>query len=174
MKQDITTDVLSNAKLAYMKQDNFFADIVGNLAGALENTVGLRDAEGFITEVGTLIGEGVSDLYKTGKPSTTQDIARILVDLKDRIGGEFKVESVTDEQIILTNTRCPFAHRVEGRPSLCMMTTNVFGRVVADRNGYAHVLVDDSIAHNGKGCHVTVTLSSELAPDAQGFEFFGD
>ena len=173
MKLDITNDDLAASKRTYMTQGNFFADIVANLAETLEDTIGLQDAEGFIAVVGTSLGNEVSALYDDGKPSDTKDIGRILVDLKERIGGEFKIESVSNDQIVLSNSRCPFGHRAEGKPSLCMMTTNVFGRVAADRNGYAHVIVDDSIALNGKTCNVTVTLTPDLAPEGDGYEFFG-
>jgi len=173
MKLDITNHDLAASKRAYMTQGNFFADIVANLAETLEDTIGLQDAEGFVAVVGTALGNDVSALYDDGKSINTNGIAKILVDLKDRIGGEFKVEAISNDQIVLSNSRCPFAHRAEGKPSLCMMTTNVFGRVAADRNGYAHVIVDDSIALNGKSCHVTVTLTPDLAPDGDGYEFFG-
>ena len=55
-----------------------------------------------------------------------------------------------------------------------MMTTHVFGRVVADRTGYAHVAIDKSIARGDLGCHVVVTLHLNDAAPPDGVEFFAE
>ncbi|SDU15823.1 diguanylate cyclase [Stappia sp. ES.058] len=85
-----------------------------------------------------------------------------------------RVESIDGDEIVLVNSRCPFAEQVKGRPSLCMMTTNVFGRIVATANGYAHVEIVEAIAtdHPGVGCVSTCRLGNtrmvtSSTPDAQ-------
>lgn len=68
----------------------------------------------------------------------------------------------------------PFDDKVSGRPSLCMMTTNVFGRVVADRNGYAHVNIDTAIARDDDRCHIVVALKLNEAAPTPGVEFIAE
>ena len=74
---------------------------------------------------------------------------------------------------MLGNRACPFGDRVRDRPSLCMMTSNVFGHIVSQNLGYARVVLDETIASGADGCRVTI----ELEPDAgreDGREYFGD
>lgn len=157
-----------------LNAENFFGDVIGELSGILEDVVGLSDAEGFIATVGDRVGLSISDRFEIGKHMTPQQIGDILVDLKARIGGDFRVAALTDRKIVLTNARCPFGARVIGKKSLCMMTTNVFGRVTSDRNGYAHISIDDSIAAGANHCQVTVTLEPEEGTQDHGHEFFRD
>lgn len=155
--------------------ERFFADTVCSLAGTIESVVGLTDASAFVAQVGSDIGQKISGEYRAAHggtlPRDPRAIADILADLKHRIGGEFRVVSADKDKLVLTASRCPFAERVEGKPSLCMMTTNVFGRVVANANGYARVDIDEAIALGHGRCHVTVHLRR---PDdrEQGNDFF--
>lgn len=155
-----------------LPRDAFFADVVGELAGALEDVIGLEDAAGFIAMVGNRIGDDLSRRYgEIGFPQETgEDIGRMCVDLKNQISGSFEVEEVTDDQVTFTNCDCPFGNRVNGRPSLCMMTTNVFGRIAANATGYARVHLSESIAAGHDRCRVTVSLKPD--DDANGHEFF--
>lgn len=164
--------LLSPDDAATLNPTDFFGTIIANLAETLEDTVGLADASGFISTVGENIGDSLSQLYDTGAPVSDDYIGQILVDLKRQIGGDFSVMRVSADEIVLTNTRCPFADRVHGKPSLCMMTTNVFGRIVADRTGYAHVNVEESIAQNKAACRVVVTLKPDAARPDAGIEFY--
>ncbi|MDT0682903.1 methanogen output domain 1-containing protein [Roseicyclus sp. F158] len=153
--------------------DAFFADIVGGLAGGLEENIGLKGSAAFIGEVGTEIGDDLFDKFDAARKDgdwTPQEIGEVLCELKARIGGQFEVEHASDGEIVLTATRCPFAHRVRGRPSLCMMTTTVFGTIVSRASGYADVVIDEALARGDAGCRVTVKLRREGTPN--GFEFF--
>ncbi len=159
-----------------LDSEGFLADMVGLLAETLEETVGLEEAASFLAAVGGELGSRISSQYgdvadDAGGEDVPFDIADVCVDLKARIGGTFTVESVEPGRITFVNTRCPFGARVKGRPSLCMMTTNVFGRVAADRNGYAAVHVDKAIAAGDPGCRVVVSL--ERNAESVGHEFFG-
>lgn len=167
------TTLLNEGQASHLNEAAFFGDIVAELAQSLEEVVGLADAEGYITTVGGNLGVKISDLYSTAEPAGNDMIGRVLVDLKARIGGEFKVVDIADGKITLTNSRCPFGDRVKGKPSLCMMTNNVFGQIVSDRNGYAHVEITEAIARGDKQCHVVVTLDADQAPSERGSEFFG-
>ncbi len=43
-----------------------------------------------------------------------------------------------------------------GRPSLCMMTSNVFGVIAAENLGYAKVALTETIALGAPGCRAVV------------------
>lgn len=156
----------------------FFGDVAVTLAAELEETIGVVEASTFVGHVGDRLGEDFSERYGNvlnGLPEEPRAIAEVLVDLKDRIGGCFQIERADERQIVLTNTRCPFAERVEGHPSLCMMTTHVFGRIVADALGFARVHVAQAIATGHDGCRVIIDLERPGESDGQveGYEFYG-
>lgn len=163
---------LSNVAVDLSRPD-FFADVATTLAGELEDTIGLVEASSFVGQVGDELGASISRRYAEalgGLPEEPEALAGILSDLKKRIGGDFDVESVSDSEIIMVNAACPFSDRVKGRPSLCMMTTNVFGRIVSDARGYARVNIEKAIATGHPGCRVRVSLNDDHSGD--GFEYF--
>jgi hypothetical protein len=70
----------------------------------------------------------------------------VLVDLKQRIQGDFFVIEEDEGKIVLGNRVCPFEDKVLGRRSMCMMTSNVFGSIAAENLGYAKVELQQTIA----------------------------
>ena len=77
------------------------------------------------------------------------------------------------EKIVLGNTRCPFGDKVLNRPSMCMMTSNVFGSIAAQNLGCAKVELQDTVAEGKPGCRVVVYLNSNgEAQTAKGREYF--
>lgn len=162
-----------------MERDSFLRSLIHHLSGVLQDTVGLEDSKGFISVVGQVMGEEINAEYKNALSldKLPKDlVAQVLVDLKKRIKGQFYVIEETTNKIVLGNKQCPFAEKVIGRPSLCMMTTNVFGTIAADSVGYAKVSIDKAIANGDKECKVTVWLNSQSkeTSDAIGREFIGD
>ena len=74
---------------------------------------------------------------------------------------------------MLGNRACPFADKVLGRPSMCMMTSNVFGSIAAENLGYAKVVLQETIAQGHPGCRVVVHLKPTAEADAaEGREYF--
>lgn len=148
-------------------RDTFLRELLRDLAGTLEDVVGIEEAEGFVSIVGARMGERMNTEYCQAmgvERLTREQVAEVLVDLKRRIDGGFTVESISEDAIVLTNDCCPFGAYVVGRPSLCMMTSNVFGRITADNLGFAQVNIDQAIALGDAGCRVVVSLK----PGAQG------
>ena len=96
----------------------------------------------------------------------------VLVDLKRRIQGDFFVIEETEDRIVLGNRACPFAEMVVGRPSLCMMTSNVFGHIAAQNLGYAAVDLQRTIARGDPGCRVVVHLRPGPDVPAGAREYF--
>jgi predicted ArsR family transcriptional regulator len=159
-----------------LERDVFVRTLLRELAGALQDVVGLEEAAGFISVVGQRLGEQINDAYRTAlqvENLTRAQVADVLVDLKRRIQGDFYVISADDEKIVLGNRACPFADKVVGRPALCMMTSNVFGGIAADNLGYAKVVLEETIAEGGPGCRVVVYLKPTAeARAARGREYF--
>jgi predicted ArsR family transcriptional regulator len=158
-----------------LERDIFLRTLVRQLAGTLESVVGLEEAEGFVSVVGQRMGEWINSQYLValGRDSLDRgEVAEVLVDLKKRIKGDFYVIEQNDDKIVLGNRACPFGDRVLGRPSMCMMTSNVFGVIAADHLGYARVELQETIATGAAGCKVTVHLRTPPEGEASGREYF--
>jgi len=144
-----------------MDADGLIRQALRDLTGTLEHVIGLKEARGFISIVGARLGDRFNSLYRSalGKERLDrEEVAEVLVDLKRRIGGDFYVIEATDEKIVLGNRKCPFGDFVKDRPGLCMMTSNVFGRVTAENLGYAKVRIEQATAEGWPGCRVVVYL----------------
>lgn len=151
-----------------LEREGFLRALVRELAGTLQDVIGLEDASGFVSVVGQRIGEDMNARYRSAlrTPALTRDqVAAVLVDLKRRIQGDFAIVELSDDRIVLTNRRCPFGEHVAGRPALCMMTSNVFGHIAAENLGYAKVTLDQTIARGDPGCRVVVHLRA--TPDSE-------
>lgn len=160
-----------------LERDVFLRSLLRELAGTLEETVGLERAAGYVSVVGDRIGRAIDRMYKEALDTDQlgrEQVADVLVDLKRRIKGGFYVIDQDDERIVLGNTACPFAEKVVGRPSLCMMTSNVFGSIAAENLGYARVELQETIAQGADGCRVVVHLQpDDESGTATGREYFG-
>lgn len=158
-----------------LERDGFTRSLIRELAGTLEDVVGLEDASGYISVVGTAIGEQIDQTYKTAfavEKLSREQVADVLVDLKRRIQGDFYIIEEAEDRIVLGNRICPFGEKVRDRPSLCMMTSNVFGHVAGQNLGYAAVDLEQTIANGHSGCRVVVYLrpSGSVPPTAR--EYF--
>ena len=166
---------VENLPLA-LERDVFLRTLVRELAGALQDVVGLDEADGFISIVGQRMGEQINDSYRAALqvPTLTREqVAQVLVDLKRRIQGDFYIIEETDEKIVLGNRACPFGDKVRERPALCMMTSNVFGVIAAENLGYGKVVLEETIAEGHGGCRIVVHLKpTEEAQAADGREYF--
>jgi predicted ArsR family transcriptional regulator len=146
---------------AGLDRDVFLRRLLRELAGVLEEVVGLQEAEGFVALVGQRMADWMDAGYRQAygvDNLSAQEVGEVLVDLKRRIEGGFRVVSVTDEAILLVNDRCPFGELVRGRQSLCQMTTSVFGTISAENLGYARVQIEEAIAAGDPGCKVRIHL----------------
>jgi hypothetical protein len=159
-----------------LNRDVFLRTLIRELSGTLEDVVGIKEAAGFISIVGQNVGDQMNGDYKAAlhvaKLSRVQ-VVEVLVDLKKRILGDFYVIEETPEKIVLGNRACPFAEKVIGRTSMCMMTSNVFGAIAAQNLGYAKVELQQTIANGDSGCRVVVYLKpTDEAQAAEGREYF--
>jgi predicted ArsR family transcriptional regulator len=158
-----------------LDRDRFFRSLIRELAGTLEDVIGLEEATGFVSIVGQRIGEAINGWYREALSVQRMDQAQVtatLVDLKRRIGGDFYVIDANQERIVLGNRACPFGEKVLGRPSMCMMTSNVFGSIAADNLGFAKVELRETIATGRPGCIVVIHLkTTPESRDAEGREY---
>lgn len=159
-----------------LERDGFLRNLLRELSGTLQDVVGLEEASGFISVVGQRIGDQIDREYRSAlsvERLTREQVADVLVDLKRRIRGDFYIIEENDERIVLGNKACPFAEKVAGRPSLCMMTSNVFGVITAENLGYARVEIEESIARGNEGCRVVVYLKPAAEEDSpNGREYY--
>lgn len=157
-----------------LERDVFLRTLLRELSGTLQDVVGLEEASGYISVVGGAIGAQLDQTYRAALAVdrlSREQVGQVLVDLKQRIQGDFRVIEEREDRIVLASRSCPFGAFVEGRPALCMMTSNVFGSIAAENLGYARVSIDEAIARGDPGCRVTVFLTpSEHAGEAR--EYF--
>jgi predicted ArsR family transcriptional regulator len=161
-----------------LDRDLFLRTLIRELAGVLEDVVGYEEAAGYISLVGQKVGAWLNALYLAAlgvERLSRSQVAEVLVDLKQRIQGDFSLLCQDEEKIELISASCPFAEQAIGRPSMCMMTSNVFGVIAARNLGYAKVVLHETIAGRSPCCRVTVFLAqspeSFLVP---GREYFGE
>ncbi|OZH53109.1 transcriptional regulator [Hydrocoleum sp. CS-953] len=159
-----------------LERDIFLRTLIRELSGTLQEVVGLEEAAGFISVVGQAMGDQINSAYKSAlnvSNLSREEVAQVLVDLKKRIQGDFYIIEEDDEKIVFGNRVCPFAEKVIDRPSMCMMTSNVFGSITANNLGYAKVELQETIAEGAESCRVVVYLKlTEDAEDAEGREYF--
>jgi predicted ArsR family transcriptional regulator len=159
-----------------LERDVFLRTLIRELAGTLQEVIGLDEASGFVSVVGQRVGDQINESYKSAlKVSrlSREQVAEVLVDLKRRIQGDFHVIEEDDEKIVFGNRKCPFEDKVIGRPAMCMMTSNVFGSIAAENLGYAKVVLEETIARGAPGCRVVVHLKPTPEAEAtEGREYF--
>jgi len=160
-----------------LERDMFLRTLIRELSGTLEEVIGLKETSGFISIVGQNMGDWINKNYKELLNQSQLDREQVvgaLIDLKRRIKGDFYVIEQDEEKVVFGNRACPFADKVIGRPSMCMMTSNVFGSIAADNLGYAKVVLEETIADGDPGCRVVLYLKRTPETEASdGREYFG-
>lgn len=167
----------SEAPIA-LNRDVFMRSLIRELARVLEDVVGLEEAAGYVSLVSQTVGDDINSQYTKALAVDRLDrpqVTLVMVDLKKRLGGDFFVIEENDRRIVLGNRVCPFGDKVLGRPSMCMMTSNLFGTIAADNLGYARVELEKTIARWDVGCRVVVHLRPPSEAElTTGREYYGD
>lgn len=166
---------VGTAKVEFQNRALVDALLIG-LVETVENIAGVEDASVFVGSVAGQIGADLEQRYSEAlgvQHVAREQLCNVLVDLENKAGGQFFVIEDRPERIVLGNSRCPLGKSVKGHPSLCMMTSNVLGRMTANAVGYAAVDIEKAIARGHRGCRVVIELSSpELGPETR--EYFRD
>ncbi len=77
-----------------LERDGFLRSLLRELAGTLQDVVGLEEASGYISVVGGAIGEQIDQEYRRAinvDRLTRDQVSLVLVDLKRRIQGDFYI-----------------------------------------------------------------------------------
>jgi predicted ArsR family transcriptional regulator len=157
-------------------RESFLRALVVQLANAVEEQQGPEAAQRAIAQVAVDIGGQVELEFRqatelTATSLSAEQIADCVVRLKAAIGGSFRVVDVTDERIVLVNGHCPFGPEVRHSPSLCRMTTSVFGGIAARNTGRAAVTLEERIALGDPGCRVVIHLGAAAATATRAHHF---
>ena len=159
-----------------LERDVFLRELIRELAGTLQEVVGVKQASGFVSVVGQRIGDKINEHYKAAlevSQLNREQVTAVLVDLKRRIQGDFYIIEETDDKLVFGNRACPFREKVEGRPAMCMMTSNVFGAIAAENLGYAKVELQQTIANGDPECRVVLYLKPTAeSASVDGREYF--
>lgn len=162
-----------------INRDVFLLNLLHELCGSLEEVIGLEEAAGFLSLVGQRLGDWMNKTYKgalSNDQFTHEQISQILVDLKSRIKGDFYPLPECQGQrhkIMLGNRCCPFESRVQNCSSLCMITSNLFGTLIAEHLGYAKVCLQKTIAEGDDECRVIIyTKISPESENEEGREYY--
>jgi len=120
-------------------RESFLRALVVHLARDIEHAEGPDAAAAAVEHVGLTVGSQMEAAYRAAESLadrlTPAQLADCLVRLKRALDGRLEAVEVTDEKIVLVNTRCPFGTAVRAAPALCRMTSSVFGGIAA-RNRY--------------------------------------
>ncbi len=155
-------------------KEAFLRALVVQLAQTIEVQHGQDSADAAVAQVGTDVGGQMEDEFRaamtiTGR-MTPEQMGACYVRLKHAIDGGFRVLEATEERIVLINDRCPFGSAVHQAPSLCRMTSSVFGGIAArNSDDGASVMLEERIAVGDPGCRVIVDLNvpkAAAAPEA--------
>jgi len=97
--------------------------------------------------------------------------ADMIVEIKNKIGGNFSRATSEPGMVRVINTRCPFGETVKEAPELCRMTSSVFGGIAARNFGYAKVILDKRIAVGDGICEVRIYTDAVKAAALEGDEY---
>lgn len=147
-------------------RDSFLRAVLVELARAVEDSAGPEAAEAVVAQVGASVGARMEAEFREkrvlhGRLSPAE-LGECLVRLKRAIGGGFSVVEANAERIVFSNDACPFGDVVRTAPSLCRMTSSVFGGIAATNCGTeASVVLEERIAVGDPCCRVVVYLDAE-------------
>lgn len=152
-----------------LDRDLFMRRLIASLGHLNEGLLGSDVAGAYIMNVGLSMGAAIEAEYKRfwgiARSFTLDEYAHVIVDLKQKIQGNFSLVSKSNDKVVVRTTSCPFDAFVRQSPSLCFMTSAVFGGIAARNFGYAKVVLHRRIALGDDGCLVTVHL--QRTPEAE-------
>ncbi len=151
------------ARSGFFERESFLRALAVELAQSVDLQHGPLAAEASIAQVGANVGGRMEDVYRRHHdiegPLDPAQIADFCVGLKSAIDGDFYIVSADEQRIVLGNRRCPFGDAVRRAPSLCHMTSSVFGGIAARNTGReVAVHLEERIAVGDPECRVTIWL----------------
>jgi len=113
-----------------------------------------------IRKAGLKIGKEISEIYQKfhGDKIQASQLPDVIVDAMNKIGCDAWLESSNEKRIVIKNRKCPFGKSVKECPSLCSVTSNIVGTLVAKNIGYGKVHLQKTIAKGSNEDLITVHL----------------
>ncbi|WP_246056149.1 methanogen output domain 1-containing protein [Alteribacter natronophilus] len=135
----------------------FLAQLITQYAALHKKTAGPH-AEAYIKQIGIRTGEWLERFFNedSGASWTVEKYAQVIVDIKNAIGGHFRIVDVHSDHVVVRATECPFGSAVKHAPHLCNMTSSVFGGIASRQFGYGEVSLRKRIAAGDSVCEVAV------------------
>lgn len=153
-------------------KESFLRALAVQLADSVEQTHGAVAAQRAVAQVGTDVGGQMEAAYRAAErisgKLTPEQIADCYMRLNAAIGGEFYVIEIDEDHVVLGNRACPFGEVVRRSPSLCRMTSSVFGGIAARNADGATVLLEERIALGDPECRVVVKFGATQSDGALG------
>ena len=151
-------------------RETFLHAVTSQLAQVMELQMGPA-ADAVVAQVAVDVGSQMEAEYRIAVGAAerldTAALAECYVRLKNAIDGGFVAVEVTPTRIVLENDRCPFGDAVKLSPSLCRMTSAVFGGIAAgNTDRWADVTLEERIAVGDRRCRVIVELDGADDPPA--------
>ena len=157
-------------------KESFLRALVVEMAQTVETDEGPDVAASTVAQVGADVGGRMEDAYRAARGIvgrlSPEQIADLFVRLKGAIGGDFYVVHADERKIVLGNRRCPFGKAVQREPSLCWMTSSVFGGIAARNRSRSAVLLEERIALGDPECRVVVWLGDSTPQAAASAHHF--
>ncbi|WP_026688952.1 methanogen output domain 1-containing protein [Alteribacter aurantiacus] len=148
----------------------FLAKLITQYAHIHERTVG-KGAQEYIREIGLRTGEWLERFYEDDQNHwSIEKYADVIVDIKNSIGGHFRIAEVFPDRVVVKATACPFGTVVQDAPHLCMMTSSVFGGIAARQFGYGKVSLRERIALGHEGCEVAIYFTPDSLEPGDEYE----
>src|ERR1700743_3042728 len=114
-----------------LDRDLFLRRLIASLGHLNEGILGSDLTGAYIMNVGLSMGAAIEEEYKQfwniDRSFTLDEYAHVIVDLKQKIQGNFSLVSKDATKVVVRTTSCPFDALVRQSPSLCFMTSSVFG-----------------------------------------------
>lgn len=147
-------------------KEPFLRALVVQMAQAVAEQSGPDAAEQVVAQVAADVGGQMEAEYRAASGIvdrlTPAQLADCFVRLKHAIDGNFTVTELSDTQIILESTTCPFGDVVRRAPALCRMTSSVFGGMAARNSEQsAEVILEERIAIGDHRCRIVVNLDPD-------------
>lgn len=146
--------------------------------GGMAQGVNCSSLESFIKKIVLNSSEALEDIYRESHGLndilSMQEYADLLVNLKNSIGGEFKVIEINENTLNIQTTKCPFGELIESTPALCHMTSSIFGGIGARNYGYAKVELRKRIALGSDHCEICIHRNPQASEQIIGDEYFSD
>ena len=151
-------------------KESFLRALVVQMAQAMEFEHGPDAADALVAQVGADVGGQMEEEFRLARGlvdrMTPQQMAECYVRLKHAIDGGFYVLEANEDRVVLGNRACPFGDAVRHAPSLCRMTSSVFGGIAARNSEQgAWVMLEERIAVGDDGCRVVVQLREPRGPE---------